>query len=62
MLSRLPRLGFNSPKEDAEEIKQKLEAFLHDSLKLELSQSKNPDYPRTDRNGKISRVRNSHYS
>jgi group II intron reverse transcriptase/maturase len=33
-------LGFNGPKEEAEEIKQKLEAFLRDSLKLELSQAK----------------------
>jgi len=33
-------LGFNGPKEEAEEIKQKLEAFLCDSLKLELSQAK----------------------
>lgn len=33
-------LGFNGPKEEAEEIKQKLEAFLRDELKLELSQAK----------------------
>jgi group II intron reverse transcriptase/maturase len=33
-------LGFNGPKEEAEEIKQKLEAFLRDHLKLELSQAK----------------------
>ena len=33
-------LGFNGPKEEAEEIKQKLEGFLHDTLKLELSQAK----------------------
>jgi len=33
-------LGFNGPKEEAEEIKQKLEAFLRDKLKLELSQAK----------------------
>jgi group II intron reverse transcriptase/maturase len=33
-------LGFNGPKEEAEEIKQKLEAFLRDNLKLELSQAK----------------------
>jgi hypothetical protein len=34
------RLGFNGPKEEAEEIKQKLEALLRDNLKLELSQAK----------------------
>jgi group II intron reverse transcriptase/maturase len=33
-------LGFNGPKEEAEEIKQKLEVFLRDNLKLELSQAK----------------------
>jgi group II intron reverse transcriptase/maturase len=33
-------LGFNGPKEEAEEIKQKLEAFLREELKLELSQAK----------------------
>jgi len=33
-------LGFNGPKEEAEEIKRKLEAFLRDELKLELSQAK----------------------
>ena len=33
-------LGLNGPKEEAEEIKQKLEAFLRDNLKLELSQAK----------------------
>jgi len=33
-------LGFNGPKEEAEEIKLKLEAFLRDHLKLELSQAK----------------------
>lgn len=33
-------LGFNGPKEEAEEIKLKLEAFLRDTLKLELSQAK----------------------
>jgi group II intron reverse transcriptase/maturase len=33
-------LGFNGPKEEAEEIKRELEAFLRDELKLELSQAK----------------------
>jgi len=33
-------LGLIGSKEEAEEIKQKLEAFLHDTLKLELSQAK----------------------
>jgi len=33
-------LGFNGPREEAEEIKQKLEAFLRDELKLELSPAK----------------------
>jgi len=33
-------LGFNGPKEEAEEIKQKLEVFLREELKLELSQAK----------------------
>ncbi len=33
-------LGFNGPKEEAEEIKQKLEGFLREELKLELSQAK----------------------
>jgi group II intron reverse transcriptase/maturase len=33
-------LGFIGPKEEAEEIKQKLEIFLRDELKLELSQAK----------------------
>jgi hypothetical protein len=33
-------LGLNGPKEEAEEIKQKLEAFLRDELKLELSPAK----------------------
>jgi hypothetical protein len=34
------RLGFNGPREEAEEIKQKLEVFLRDELKLELSPAK----------------------
>ena len=33
-------LGLNGPRSEAEEIKQKLEAFLRDHLKLELSQTK----------------------
>ena len=33
-------LGFNGPKEEAEEIKPKLEPFLRDHLKLDLSQAK----------------------
>jgi hypothetical protein len=33
-------LGFNGPKEEAEEIKQRLEEFLRDHLKLELSRTK----------------------
>jgi AI2M/AI1M-like HNH endonuclease/type II intron maturase/reverse transcriptase-like protein len=33
-------LGFNGPREEAEEIKQKLEVFLREELKLELSQAK----------------------
>jgi group II intron reverse transcriptase/maturase len=33
-------LGFNGPKEEAEEIKQQLEMFLREELKLELSQAK----------------------
>jgi hypothetical protein len=33
-------LGFSGPKEEAEEIKHKLETFLRDDLKLELSQAK----------------------
>lgn len=33
-------LGFNGPREEAEEIKQKLEVFLRDELKLELSPTK----------------------
>ena len=33
-------LGFAGPKHEAEEIKSKIAAFLHDELKLELSQSK----------------------
>jgi group II intron reverse transcriptase/maturase len=33
-------LGFTGPKAEAEEIKQRLAAFLHDELKLELSQDK----------------------
>lgn len=34
------RLGFIGPKEEAEEIKQRLEVFLRDELKLELSPAK----------------------
>jgi hypothetical protein len=34
------RLGCTGPKSEAEEIKQKLEAFLREELKLELSQAK----------------------
>ena len=34
------RLGFNGPKSEAEEIKHKLEVFLREQLKLELSQAK----------------------
>jgi hypothetical protein len=34
------RLGFNGPKGEAEEIKQELEVFLREELKLELSQAK----------------------
>jgi group II intron reverse transcriptase/maturase len=33
-------LGFAGPKHEAEEIKSRIAAFLHDELKLELSQSK----------------------
>ena len=33
-------LGFNGPREEAEEIKQKLETFLREELKLELSPTK----------------------
>ena len=33
-------LGFTGPRAEAEEIKQRLAAFLHDELKLELSQDK----------------------
>ncbi|MFB4273622.1 reverse transcriptase domain-containing protein [Nonomuraea sp. GTA35] len=33
-------LGFTGPKAEAEEIKQRLATFLHDELKLELSQDK----------------------
>ena len=33
-------LGFNGPKAEAEQIKARLAAFLHDELKLELSQDK----------------------
>jgi group II intron reverse transcriptase/maturase len=33
-------LGFAGPKHEAEQIKSKIAAFLHDELKLELSQSK----------------------
>src|SRR5437667_11884086 len=33
-------LGFTGPRSEAEEIKQKLETFLRDHLKLELSQAK----------------------
>ncbi|MGD6741679.1 reverse transcriptase domain-containing protein [Streptomyces sp. BH106] len=33
-------LGFTGPKAEAEQIKQRLAAFLHDELKLELSQEK----------------------
>ena len=33
-------LGFIGPKSEAEEIKRKLEAFLREQLKLELSQTK----------------------
>jgi group II intron reverse transcriptase/maturase len=33
-------LGFSGPKAEAEAIKQRLAAFLHDDLKLELSESK----------------------
>jgi hypothetical protein len=34
------RLGFIGPKEEAEEIKQRLRAFLQEELKLELSEAK----------------------
>jgi AI2M/AI1M-like HNH endonuclease/type II intron maturase len=42
---RLPRatrllLGFSGPREEAEGIKEKLRAFLHDNLKMELSEGK----------------------
>jgi hypothetical protein len=33
-------LGFTGPKAEAEQIKQRLAAFLHDDLKLELSEEK----------------------
>jgi group II intron reverse transcriptase/maturase len=33
-------LGFSGPKEEAEEIKRELRKFLHDTLKLELSEEK----------------------
>jgi hypothetical protein len=35
-----PLLGFNGPKAEAEQIKARLAAFLHDELKLELSPDK----------------------
>jgi group II intron reverse transcriptase/maturase len=33
-------LGFSGPREEAEQIKQQLQGFLHETLKLELSQEK----------------------
>jgi group II intron reverse transcriptase/maturase len=33
-------LGFSGPREEAEQIKHRLQAFLHETLKLELSQEK----------------------
>jgi group II intron reverse transcriptase/maturase len=39
-------LGFIGPKAEAEEIKARLAAFLHDELKVELSQEENADHAR----------------
>ena len=33
-------LGFSGPRVEAEQIKHRLQAFLHETLKLELSQEK----------------------
>jgi len=41
-------LGFNGPRHEAEEIKRQIGTFLHDELKLKLSESKNLDHQRAD--------------
>jgi hypothetical protein len=51
-------LGFIGPKEEAEEIKQRLRAFLQEELKLERVTSQNLDYSRKDRNSAVSQLRN----
>ena len=51
-------LGFSGPKEEAEEIKQQVEVFLREELKLELSQAKTLI---THARSENSRKRNQYY-
>ena len=50
-------LGFAGPKAEAEEIKQRLAAFLRDELKLELVTGQDADHPRPHGRGPIPRLR-----
>jgi group II intron reverse transcriptase/maturase len=50
-------LGFAGPKAEAEEIKRRLAQFLHEDLKLELSQTKDADHPRPHQRGAVPRLR-----
>ena len=50
-------LGFAGPKAEAEEIKQRLAAFLRDDLKLELSQDKTLITHARTRRGEVPRLR-----
>ena len=50
-------LGFTGPKAEAEEIKQRLAAFLRDDLKLELSPGQDADHARPHPGGEIPRLR-----
>ena len=49
-------LGFAGPKAEAEEIKQRLAAFLRDDLKLELSPGQDADHARPHPGGAVPRL------
>ena len=51
-------LGCVGPKEEAEDIKERLRTFLQEELKLERVFGQNVDYARQDRNSAVSQRRN----
>ena len=53
-------LGFSGPREEAEQIKHRLEGFLRDALKLELSAGEDVDHPCPNGGGTVPRLRDRH--